>query len=62
MGYTTKNRSGGKSIISFAEIYKLNNILFFLRINSIMHFPGGFAYIFSAVRTQVSLDMHGLDD
>ena len=28
----------------------------------ILHFPGGFAHIFLAVRTLVSLDMYGLDD
>ena len=42
-----------KSIIS-------NNILFFTKINIIMHFPWGFVHISSAVRTK-SLDMHGLD-
>ena len=46
-----KYGSWGKSAISFAEIYNLNNILFFLKMNIILHFPGGFVHIFSAVRT-----------
>ena len=42
---------GGKSTSFFAEIYQNNNILFFTKINIIIHFPWGFAHIFSAVRT-----------
>ena len=41
----------GKSKISFAEIYNLYNILFFLKIHIILHFPRGFVHFFSAVRT-----------
>ena len=48
---TTVLWSGGKSTIILDEIIISDNIVFFTKINIIMHFSGSFVHIFLAVRT-----------
>ena len=57
-----QNVGRGKSTISFAEIYNLNNILFLSQNEYYSALSGGlYTYLFSCENI-MSLDMHGLDD